>query len=119
MPNMGRAGHPSPSVRFLPTGVNWPDGQAFIHPTTAPANFRLSFWDTVSWHLEKQEWGWGSSQALEPSMCGPTEMTKKLCFPAQPSTSEVGEGLRARGVDSCRRAPEDKPTAKGGGVGGG
>lgn len=35
-------------------------------------------------------------------------MTKKLSFPAQPSTSEMGEGLRARGVDSCRRAPEDK-----------
>lgn len=83
MPNMGQVGLPSPSVRFLPTGVNWPDGQTFIHPTTAPANFRLLFWDTVSWHLEKQEWGWGSTQALALSTSGPTEVTKKLSFPTQ------------------------------------
>lgn len=80
---MGWAGLPSPSVRFLPTGVNWPDGQTFIHPTTAPANFRLLFWDTVSWHLEKQEWRWGSTQALALSTCGPIEVTKKLSFPTQ------------------------------------
>lgn len=42
--------------------------------------------------------GGKSTQALELSISDPTEMTKKLSFPAQPSTAEMGEGR-------CRRGP--------------
>lgn len=42
--------------------------------------------------------GGKSTQALELSISDPTEMTKNLSFPAQPSTAEMGEGR-------CRRGP--------------
>lgn len=63
-------------------------------PPTHTNFLPLLSWDTANWQLEKQERGTGSMQALELSTWGPTELTRKLPFPAQLSQAHqrVGRG---------------------------
>ena len=120
MPNTGRADHPSPAVRFLPTRVNWPDGQTFIHATMAgPRQLPALVLGHRQLALGEAGMGVGKNTGPRTFYVWPDRNDKEvlLPYPAQPSTSEVGEGLRARGVDSCRRPPS-RGQAHGRGCGG-
>ena len=117
LPTMGRADHPSPAVRFLPTRVNWPDGQTFIQLTMAGPRQLPAL---VLGHRQLAlGMGVGKNTGPRTFCVWPNRNDKEavLPYPVQPSTSEVGEGLRARGVDSCRRPPS-RGQAHGRGCGG-
>lgn len=115
---MGQADHPSPSVRFLPT-VNlarWPD----LHsPHDGPRQLPALVLGHCQLALGEAGVGVGKNTGPRIFYVRPNRSDKEavLPYPAQPSTSEVGEGLRARGVDSCRRTPS-RGQAHGRGCGG-
>lgn len=75
LPRTGWAGPSSPSVRFLPT-------ETLTHPLHAPQLPALVLGHSQL-ALGEAGVGEGDTQALELSTCGPTEVTKKLSFPAQ------------------------------------